>query len=115
MRACYVIHYASETPYTNMKILERVVNALVRRLKEDPELPVKVEAAIAIQSLLNDQTAKVAPLIKPNIRDILIIVLNLVAQTHVDDLPTIVDTLVENFEEDVIPVAYEVTVELVFF
>ena len=58
MRACYVLHYASDTPYKNMKILERAVNALVQRLKEDPELPVKVEAAIAIQSLLNDQTVK---------------------------------------------------------
>ena len=52
-------------------------------------------------------------MIKPHIRDILIIVLRLVAETRVDDLPTVVDALVENFEEDVVPIAYEVTVELV--
>lgn len=43
----------------------------------------------------------------------LISVLKLVAETHVDDLPTVVDTLIENYEEEVIPIAYEVTVELV--
>jgi importin-7 len=41
--------------------------------------------------------------------------LRLVAETHLDDLPTVVDTLVENFEDEIIPVSYEITVELVFF
>jgi hypothetical protein len=113
MRACYVLHYASETPYKNSKILERVINALVQRLKKDAELPVKVEASLAIQSLLNDQTLKTVPLLKPHIRDVIIIVLRLVAETHLDDLPAVVDTLIENFEEDVIPIAYEITLELV--
>lgn len=51
--------------------------------------------------------------VRPHIRDVLIILLRLVAETHLDDLPTIVDTLVENFEEEIIPVSYEITVELV--
>lgn len=38
-----------------MIILERVVNTLIKSIKEDHEVPVKVEAALALQSLLNDQ------------------------------------------------------------
>jgi len=40
-------------------------------------------------------------------------VLRLISETHLDDLPTIVDSLVDNFEEEIIPVSYEITVELV--
>jgi len=38
--------------------LERVVNALIKAIKEDQEVPVKVEAALALQSLINDQDQK---------------------------------------------------------
>ncbi|KAF7637161.1 Importin N-terminal domain-containing protein [Meloidogyne graminicola] len=115
LRACYVIHFASDTLFKNMIILERVVNTLIKSIKEDHEVPVKVEAALALQSLLNDQDQRggVVQFVRPHIRDVLIILLRLVAETHLDDLPTIVDTLVENFEEEIIPVSYEITVELV--
>uniref|UniRef100_A0A914L4I4 Importin N-terminal domain-containing protein n=1 Tax=Meloidogyne incognita TaxID=6306 RepID=A0A914L4I4_MELIC len=113
LRACYVIHFASETIFKNSVILERVVNALIKAIKEDQEVPVKVEAALALQSLINDQDQKVIQFIRPHIRDVLIIVLRLISETHLDDLPTIVDSLVDNFEEEIIPVSYEITVELV--
>uniref|UniRef100_A0A1I8BG76 Importin N-terminal domain-containing protein n=1 Tax=Meloidogyne hapla TaxID=6305 RepID=A0A1I8BG76_MELHA len=115
LRACYVIHFASDTIFKNSNILERVVNALIKAIKEDHEVPVKVEAALALQSLINDQDQKggVVQFVRPHIRDVLIILLRLVAETHLDDLPTVVDTLVENFEDEIIPVSYEITVELV--
>lgn len=40
-------------------------------------------------------------------------VLKLTSRTHVDELPPVVDSLLENFEDEVIPVAYDVAVELV--
>lgn len=40
-------------------------------------------------------------------------VLRLVSCTQIDDLPPVIDTLIETFEEDVIPVAYDVATELV--
>lgn len=55
MRACYSIRYMSDAPFKNTKIIERIVHGLIRRLKEDTERPVRVEAAMAIQALLNDQ------------------------------------------------------------
>lgn len=52
-------------------------------------------------------------LIKPHVRDILINVLKLIKQTQIDELPTIVDSLLENFEEEIVPIAYDITLELV--
>lgn len=58
-RACCAIKEASETQYSNQKILSKVVSGLCERLVDaGEELPVKVEAAIAIQHLLSDQEAK---------------------------------------------------------
>lgn len=42
-------------------------------------------------------------------------VLRLISRIQIDELPGVVDALIENFEEDVIPVAYDVVVELVYF
>lgn len=41
-------------------------------------------------------------------------VLRQIARTHIDELPSVIDTIIDLFEEDVIPVAYDVSVELVF-
>uniref|UniRef100_A0A915DG54 Importin N-terminal domain-containing protein n=1 Tax=Ditylenchus dipsaci TaxID=166011 RepID=A0A915DG54_9BILA len=102
------------SPYSNSKILSHLVAALVERLKiAEEELPVKVEAATAIQALINDQEQKVLTLIRPHVKDILMEVLRLISKTQVDELPPVVDSLIENFEEEVIPVAYDVAVELV--
>lgn len=57
-RACWVIKEASETSYSTQKILHQVIEGLCDRLVRDQELPVKVEAAIAIQHLLQDQEGK---------------------------------------------------------
>lgn len=53
------------------------------------------------------------PVVKPHVKVIIMEVLRLITKTHVDDLTPVVDSLLENFEEDVIPIAYDVAVELV--
>lgn len=55
----------------------------------------------------------VLSLVRPYVKDVLMEVLKLISATQVDDLPPVVDSLLENFEEEVIPVAYDVAVELV--
>ena len=40
-------------------------------------------------------------------------VLRLLTQVQLEDLPSVVETLIENFEEDVIPVAESIVAELV--
>lgn len=58
-RACWVLQEASDASFGNQRILSKVVNGLCERLVDpNEELPVKVEAAIAIQRMLSDQEAK---------------------------------------------------------
>jgi importin-8 len=55
-RACWCLQSFSETNFAVERILKTAVHALIGRLTaEDEELPVKVEAALAIQTLLADQ------------------------------------------------------------
>lgn len=57
-RACFAAKQSSSAQFNDSKIIKSLVNALVERLKIDSELPVKVEAATAIQALLSDQEQK---------------------------------------------------------
>jgi hypothetical protein len=90
------------------------VTSLVQRLiAPSEELPVKVEAALAIQALIVEQEQKMVALLKPHVKEVLLEVLRTIATTRLEDLPPVVDSLLENFEEDIIPVAYDITAELV--
>lgn len=54
-RACWVLHYFSEFSFKQEPILAEAVRLTVTVLLQDKELPVKVEAAVALQSLLSYQ------------------------------------------------------------
>lgn len=45
----------SEVPFKNISNLQRLVDLLAQSLCEDKELPVRVEASMAIQHILSDQ------------------------------------------------------------
>jgi hypothetical protein len=51
--------------------------------------------------------------IRPRIRELVTEVLRLLTHVQLEDLPIVVETLIENFEEDVIPVAESIVSELV--
>ncbi|VDP29974.1 unnamed protein product, partial [Heligmosomoides polygyrus] len=75
----------------------KAVNSLVRCLcSPDEELPVKVEAALAIQSILKNQE-KAHALLEPCVKDIIVHVLEIVAKTQVEDVVRVVDELLEHF------------------
>lgn len=116
---------------------------LVQRLAdENEELPVKVEAAIAIQYLLHGQEKGllfkslqfllifcsiyvwllfdtksinflVRMLLLPHVRVVILEVLKLVAKAEIEAMTSVMDEIMEEFVEHVIPVAVEVTTELV--
>uniref|UniRef100_A0AC35U918 Importin N-terminal domain-containing protein n=1 Tax=Rhabditophanes sp. KR3021 TaxID=114890 RepID=A0AC35U918_9BILA len=110
-RACWCIKQFSDCIFNNKKYLEKVINGLVERLTTDPEIPVKVEAALAIVNYLENQPAAQA-LVRPRIRDVLTEVLRLVAKTEVEELSPVMEDLIETFHEDMIPIAYDITSEL---
>lgn len=54
-RACWVLHYFCEMPFRTEANLLRAVELLTHCLLHDSELPVRVEAAIALQACLTCQ------------------------------------------------------------
>lgn len=111
-RAAWCFRQYGEAQFRTTSILSKAVNSLVRCLcSPDEELPVKVEAALAIQSILKNQE-KAHALLEPCVKDIIVHVLEIVAKTQVEDVVRVVDELLEHFLDTVIPVAAEITESL---
>lgn len=55
IQACWTIHYFSTMEFESQELLKLLVDAVRVCLTQDSELPVKVEAAVALQSLLDNQ------------------------------------------------------------
>lgn len=58
-RACWVLHYFSEIQFKQEPILAEALRLIINALLSDRDLPVKVEAAIALQSMLNYQVINI--------------------------------------------------------
>uniref|UniRef100_A0A914X6W2 Importin N-terminal domain-containing protein n=1 Tax=Plectus sambesii TaxID=2011161 RepID=A0A914X6W2_9BILA len=111
-RSCWSLQSFSETPFSGERVLSRAVDLLIARLTdENEELPVKVEAALAIQMFLADQKSA-QKLLRPHVQPVILEVLKLVARTEIDDLTTVMDRLIETFMNEVIPIAVQVSQEL---
>lgn len=54
-QACWMLQQFSEVPFKNISNLQRLLDLLAQSLCEDKELPVRVEASMAIQHVLSDQ------------------------------------------------------------
>lgn len=54
-RACWVLHYFAEFSFNQENVLAEAIRLTNNALLQDKDLPVKVEAAIALQSLINYQ------------------------------------------------------------
>ena len=52
-RACWVLHYFSDIKFKNADNLKAALDMVRIRMCEDKDLPVKVEAAIALQMMLS--------------------------------------------------------------
>ncbi|VDO21394.1 unnamed protein product [Haemonchus placei] len=125
-RAAWCFRQYSDAQFRTTSILSKVfqkhpsclfnysaVDALVRCLCDpNEELPVRVEAAMAIQGILKDQE-KAHALLEPSVRVIIVQVLELVAKTQVEDIVRVVDEIFEHFMDTVIPIAAEIASSLV--
>jgi hypothetical protein len=76
-------------------------------LLNDQDLPVKVEAAIALQSLLQSQD-RAQKCVEPWIKQITLQLLNLIRLTENDDLMTVLQKIVCTYPEHIMPIAVQV-------
>ncbi|KAK5966443.1 hypothetical protein GCK32_005360, partial [Trichostrongylus colubriformis] len=111
-RAAWCFKQYSDAQFRNTSILSKAIEALVRCLSDpNEELPVKVEAALAIQCILKDQE-KAHAILEPSVKIIVVRVLELVAKTKVEDVVRVVDEIIEHYMDTVIPIAAEISESL---
>jgi importin-7 len=78
---------------------------------DDPELPVRCQAALALQPLLRHEY--VINAIKPQITQIMQILLSLVNEVDADMLSMVMEEFVEQFSNELTPFAVELSLNLV--
>ncbi|XP_067902475.1 importin-7 isoform X2 [Heterodontus francisci] len=110
-RACWVLHSFCEVKFKNDQNLQTALELTRRCLIEDKEMPVKVEAAIAVQVLISNQE-KAKEYIKPFIRPVMQALLHIVRETENDDLTNVIQKMICEYSEEVTPIAVEMTQHL---
>ncbi|XP_069686580.1 importin-7 isoform X4 [Periplaneta americana] len=105
-RACWVLHYFSEIKFKQEAILAEAIRLTTNALLTDQDLPVKVEAAIALQMLLNAQD-KAQKYVEPQIKQITLELLTIIRETENDDLTSVMQKIVCTYTEQLMPIAVE--------
>ena len=139
-QACWVLHYFCEVKFKSDQNLQTALELTRLCLINDNEMPVKVEAAIALQVLISNQekgeraktrsccftgrflrvsnvTCALCPAAKeyitPFIRPVMQALLHIVRETENDDLTNVIQKMICEYSEEVTPIAVEMTQHLV--
>lgn len=110
-RACWVLHYFCEIKFRNEGNLVTALQLTQGSLLNDKELPVKVEAAIALQMLITNQE-KAQKHIEPHIKPVALELLKIIRETENDDLTNVMQKIVCTYTEQLAPIAVEMTQHL---
>uniref|UniRef100_A0AAF5RTV4 Importin N-terminal domain-containing protein n=1 Tax=Wuchereria bancrofti TaxID=6293 RepID=A0AAF5RTV4_WUCBA len=110
-RACWTIRQFASGKLSGSRVTH-IYEELLKRLADvGEELPVKVEAAMAIQHMLETQT-KYRSVLKPHVYAVIIEVLRLVARAEIEEMTSVMEVLLEDFVEDIIPIAVNANIFL---
>uniref|UniRef100_A0A7N6AJ35 Importin N-terminal domain-containing protein n=1 Tax=Anabas testudineus TaxID=64144 RepID=A0A7N6AJ35_ANATE len=110
-QACWVLHYFCEVKFKSDQNLQNALELTRLCLINDNEMPVKVEAAIALQVLISNQE-KAKEYITPYIRPVMQALLHIVRETENDDLTNVIQKMICEYSEEVTPIAVEMTQHL---
>uniref|UniRef100_A0A8D0A294 Importin 7 n=1 Tax=Sander lucioperca TaxID=283035 RepID=A0A8D0A294_SANLU len=110
-RACWVLHYFCEVKFKSDQNLQTALELTRLCLINDNEMPVKVEAAIALQVLISNQE-KAKEYITSFIRPVMQALLHIVRETENDDLTNVIQKMICEYSEEVTPIAVEMTQHL---
>merc|ERR1719376_1354890 len=113
-RACWMLHYFSDIKFKEEAVLRTAFDHTVRCLiNPNEEIPVRVEAAIALQMLLTNQEAVGHDQVRGNITHIVKELLEIIRGTENDDLTTVMQKIVCTYTEELMPLAIEMINHLV--
>uniref|UniRef100_A0A3P9BM75 Importin 8 n=1 Tax=Maylandia zebra TaxID=106582 RepID=A0A3P9BM75_9CICH len=110
-RSCWVLHSFSPLRFHDELVLRNAVELVKQDLIDDKEMPVKVEAAIALQTLVsNQEQAKLY--IRPYIRQVMQELLHVVRETENDDLTNVIQKMICEYNQEVAVIAVDMTQNL---
>jgi hypothetical protein len=110
-RACWVLHCFSETKVKNQQVLGEIMRLTSTALLTDKDLPVKVEAAIALEMFLISQE-NAQQYIENQIKEITLELLKLIRETENEDLTNVLQKIVCQFTEQLVNIAVEICQQL---
>ena len=116
-RACYALRNFSKLHYTNNDNSVQCLTHLINCLCNDASLPVKVEAAMALNLFMSDADAgdKGKAIIIPHLQMIVMCIIEIIRQTEIDDVMIVLQKIVGLFDQELQPIAVQMTSELVNF
>ena len=103
-RACWVVQQFSVINFTDNNTLQQTLQCVLQCLY-DTDLPVQVEAGIAIRQLLEEQGEKASALIQPHMEELVKQILRILRDSENDELTGTISKLVQNFPEEVSSIA----------
>ncbi|XP_012286737.1 importin-7 [Orussus abietinus] len=106
-RACWVLHCFAVIKFKQEQVLVEAIRLTTNALLSDQDLPVKVEAAIALQMLLNSQN-KAKKYVEPLIEQITLELLTIIRETENDDLTSVMQKIVCTYTAQLMPIAVEI-------
>uniref|UniRef100_A0AAX7SN78 Importin N-terminal domain-containing protein n=1 Tax=Astatotilapia calliptera TaxID=8154 RepID=A0AAX7SN78_ASTCA len=110
-QSCWVLHSFSPLRFHDELVLRNAVELVKQDLIDDKEMPVKVEAAIALQTLVsNQEQAKLY--IRPYIRQVMQELLHVVRETENDDLTNVIQKMICEYNQEVAVIAVDMTQNL---
>ncbi|XP_078529891.1 importin-8 [Lissotriton helveticus] len=110
-RSCWVLHSFSTLKFHNEINLRTAVELAKKSLIEDKEMPVKVEAAIALQTLISHQD-QAKEYVKPYVRPVMQELLHIVRETENDDLTNVIQKMICEYSQEVASIAVDMTQHL---
>lgn len=105
-RACWVLHYFNEIKLKSPQTLAEIMRLTTHALLKDPELPVKVEAAVVLQMFLIAQE-HAQKFLEPQIKEITMELLTIIRETENEDLTNVLQKIVCTYPEQLVPISQE--------
>ncbi|CAF0759891.1 unnamed protein product [Didymodactylos carnosus] len=115
-RACYALRNFSKLEFSQPENFAHCLNFLIRCLCHDTSLPVKVEAAMALNLFISDSDGeKGKQFIVPHLQAIVMQIIEIIRQTEIDDVMIVLQKIVGLFDTELQPIAVQMTSQLVEF
>ncbi|KAL5234872.1 hypothetical protein ACI65C_002282 [Semiaphis heraclei] len=106
-RASWFIQHICEIKINNDNVWQDLATLCSNALLTDRDLPVKVQAGLAIQALLIAEN-KVEQLLEPKIKEITLELLKVLQLTESDDITNVVQKVIATYFDKLAPIMYDI-------